>query len=859
MLVGMSAWVALGVTTTFVNEGAWRTLGLLPPTWLLTVLAGAGALAGVLPGMNTLPWSLSFLSLLAVAAWAPISPVAALHAWSDSAALLLFGFVAAASASALRAARRRACADHRMAAGIAATAAALWLAAMWLALAAHPITGDEPHYLVIAQSVLADGDFDLANNYAARDYRSYYPGVLEPRHVSLGPLGQEYSFHGPATAMLALPGFVVGGPAGARLSVVLLTAAGVGFFWAAARRLTGSAEAAWASCAAFVVSAPVSVHATMIYPDALAATATAIGLWTLVRAESGSAPRPLALVACGAVLGLLPWLHIRLGLVAFALGIAILICLWRVERRLPPLGWLLVPPLLSAVGVLACTWVMFDTLDPTATFRQKASGSLAAAPAGVLGLLFDQEYGLLPYGPAFGFAVIGLRRVWLTHATVAACSTVAVVGTLILGASYVWWGGQSGPARFLVPVLPMAALWLAAWWHTASAGLRTLACAAILMSACWTSLLVVADRGAYVVNNPDGAGSLFEWISQSINVAEALPSMFRAGATPASEAGIAVIWSVAAMLAVWVARVRSGVARSAPARWALAGILCASWLTLAAAAVWEWREVSPWTPDRAKLAAVRAAGRGWHEVGLTRPPLRLTPPGTLFSGLSIESPRSGRPPPASLHVPFVPAGRYRVESRAAESSAFPQNRTFALELGRDAWPITSWHAGKDEGPAFVLPVPIWAVRVTSPQPALDAWRVLLRPIEVRATAIDGFAWRATRYDDLIVFGMDLSSYPEQGGLWLAGDRRSTMVVVDRDGRSVPVRLELEAGRASVVVALEHGEWRTVVALAAGARTHIDVPSSVGGDATLLAADVEGGFTADDGRQLGAWLRVERQP
>jgi hypothetical protein len=592
----------------------------------------------------------------------------------------------------------------------------------------------------------------------------------------------------------------------------------------------------------------------MIYPDALAAAATAVGLWTLVRIESGEVPRGPALFASGAVLALHPWLHIRLGLVAAALGIAILAGLWRSGRGLSPLGWFLVPAAVSAVGLWSSTWVMFGTLDPTATFREKAAGSLSAAPAGVLGLLFDQEYGLLPYAPAMAFAVIGLPRLWRAHPAVAACSSVAVFGTLVVGASYVWWGGQSGPARFLVPVLPMAALWMAAWWPTASVGLRALACGALLMSACWTTLLVTADRGAYVVNNPDGAGTLFEWISQSINVAEALPSMFRPGATPTSEAGIALIWSVTAVLAAWLAHARIGPGRGAPRQWAAAAILSVGWLTIGAAAAWTWRGVSPWTPERAKLAALQAAGRGWHEVGLMRPPLRLTPPRMLLSGLSIESPRHGRSP-ASLHVPFVPAGRYRVESRPTWPSAANQDRTFTLELGREAWPIATWHARKDQGADFVLPVPIWAVRVTSPQPEPESWRVLLRPLDVRPTAIDGFAWRATLYGDVVVFGMDLSSYPEQAGLWLGGDRRSTMIVVDRDGRSVPVRLELEAGPAPVTVSLKHGDWRSGVALPAGARTQIDVPSSPGGDAALLTADVEGAFTANDGRRLGTWLSV----
>ena len=39
---------------------------------------------------------------------------------------------------------------------------------------------DEPFYLLIAQSIIHDGDLDLNNNLEAREYAPYYPGTLLP-------------------------------------------------------------------------------------------------------------------------------------------------------------------------------------------------------------------------------------------------------------------------------------------------------------------------------------------------------------------------------------------------------------------------------------------------------------------------------------------------------------------------------------------------------------------------------------------------------------------------------------------------------------------------------------------------------
>lgn len=44
---------------------------------------------------------------------------------------------------------------------------------------AHPITGDEPHYLLITKSLISDGDINLFNNYRNKDYLQFYPGELD--------------------------------------------------------------------------------------------------------------------------------------------------------------------------------------------------------------------------------------------------------------------------------------------------------------------------------------------------------------------------------------------------------------------------------------------------------------------------------------------------------------------------------------------------------------------------------------------------------------------------------------------------------------------------------------------------------
>src|SRR4029453_1396812 len=78
-------------------------------------------------------------------------------------------------------------------------------------------TGDEPHYLILTQSLLKDGDLRIENNHAQRDYDEYYPGALRPHSQVRGRDGQIYSIHAPGMPALLVPAFAAGGRDGAVL------------------------------------------------------------------------------------------------------------------------------------------------------------------------------------------------------------------------------------------------------------------------------------------------------------------------------------------------------------------------------------------------------------------------------------------------------------------------------------------------------------------------------------------------------------------------------------------------------------------------------------------------------------------
>ena len=74
--------------------------------------------------------------------------------------------------------------------------------------------GDEPHFLLMTQSLLSDDDLDLTDELAEREYAGFYAGRLDPHTSPASPPGRLYSVHSPGLSALLLPAYAIGGYAG---------------------------------------------------------------------------------------------------------------------------------------------------------------------------------------------------------------------------------------------------------------------------------------------------------------------------------------------------------------------------------------------------------------------------------------------------------------------------------------------------------------------------------------------------------------------------------------------------------------------------------------------------------------------
>ena len=788
----------------------------------------------------------------------PMAAAATAGAWVYAGAgSLLVWVVTLVAAVRTRAPALPAATRPRRHAFAAAAVATVWLGSIAVAVAPYALTGDAPHYLTIARSLANDGDLNLQNDYDDRSYADFYPGSLEPRHTNMSPWGQQYPFHGIGVSVLVAPAFAWFGLAGASAVVVLVMAAAAALTWLAAWHLLGDAGAAWFGSAALVLSAPFALHAAAIYPDGPAATAVAAALWLAALLHRGTSVSLWTLAAGSVGLAALPWLHVRLALPAGVLGAAILWAIWRGQpERWTRMVWFLMVPVISLTAWLGSAYVMFGTWNPSAAMLQRtAPGGWTDMARGLLGLVADHEYGLLPAAPVMAAALWAAGRFTGAFRLVGVATIATTAGVFVMASFWVWWGGDSAPARFLTVTLPAQALWLAFLWSRTSGGGRRVLSLALGLTAGMTALYASVDGGARVVTFADGRGSIFEALSRSVDVALAMPSLFRDGESTPQSLLLAATWVALIAAASWMAA-RLPATRGEGTATGIGGLLILGAAALAADLGWRVSRAEAWTPAAASVAVVReAADAGVAGVGPDT--WRPRAVDDLVSGVRLGTPESiSIRAPVLLHVPNLPAGRYQIRVEPPVAAA----AVLRLELGREAWPFAVWTAAEPP-PPLVVQAAVHSVRVLGDTPGAEVW---LEPRHLDHTRPAGQARRVTRYGPLAVYSMDDDSYPETTGLWTGGDR-STRLLVATGPATAAIEVTIEAGPVPVEVGLTTSNHAERIALSAGGhgRVRLEAPST--GPVVDLGVAVRGGFpaaalgNAADSRLLGVWLSFSPAP
>ena len=324
---------------------------------------------------------------------------------------------------------------------------------MWRLLDMHTITGDEPHYLVIADGLLPTFELEQSGPYS-REFRNrtivengLAPVGSEPNpgntHAELGPRGLFNVHNIGLPVMLAFP-YLLFGEIGARLamiaigSLILLVMSRV----IALTSLTPRQQLA--ALLPFAIGIPLVTGSTQIYPDLPAGLLCLLGLLAVLKPPV--ADRRWDAIPTAAAVALLPWLHIR-----FGLPMLVVLAALSVSRRNRGLWNILLRYWLPA-GVSVLLLAVYNVYafgNPTGPY---ASGDLMLnriALMQFLGLLFDQNQGIFIQQPLHLVGLYYSFRVARQKPLMVIATALVSLSVLIPNATH-WnlYGGWSFSGRF---------------------------------------------------------------------------------------------------------------------------------------------------------------------------------------------------------------------------------------------------------------------------------------------------------------------------------------------------------------------------------------------------------------------------
>jgi hypothetical protein len=751
--------------------------------------------------------------------------------------------------------------------GIATAVIAATAAARLTGTVLYP-SGDEPHYLVIAQSLWRDGDFDIENNHDRGDYAEYYQQTLDPHYLTRGSDGKIYSIHPVGLPLLMAPVYAAGGYRGVVVALIVMAAIAAALSWRWVATVTGAPRAATFAWAAIVTSTPFLFNTFTVYPEIAAALAVMIGITT---------PSPWVL---GVVCGALPWLSTKYAPMSAVLLVT------GVLRGSGPSSWRLVPPraVLAAAlpygAMLAAWFAFFYALWGTPMPQAPYGGLVQTTPwnlvFGAPGLLFDQEFGLLPYAPAYALAATGLWALWRGGADQRALAIrvvvvfVALLGTV--GAFRIWWGGSASPSRPLSSGLLLLALPIATAFAEAQPGTARRAAQHLLL---WIGVGITvqmgfAQEGFLLANGRDGSSALLEWWLPRWETWSLAPSFIyhEAGAAAVQS----MVWVIIAAVCATVLR-RLTTTRPGAAALAACGVLAAG--LFSAAIVIPLLPAHPPQPianlrARARIPALDSYDRGERPAAIVYDPLRKTAAEELLPRFTLLVVPGLRPEAQPLRVVHngrfsLPEGRYRIDIQFVDVE-HPGPRPLSVQLGRTGPPLATWTVDPASGPwatELALPADVGFVGLRSGRELERAVRaVTITPLAVkdesrrpRLPQVLG----SGRYGDTVVLIHDDQTATEPEGFWVQGKRptRITFATAALVAPTVHIRSEHVANH----VTFRAPGWVKVMDLRPGVTELLELPPPSRGVISITVEASDGFVPADrdpnshDRRLLGIWIEV----
>lgn len=764
--------------------------------------------------------------------------------------------------------------------------------------------GDEPHYLIISQSLWLDGDLAIENNHDRRDYSDYFSGLLKPHYLSRGIDGEIYSVHPIGLPVLIAPIYAFGGFHAVILLLTAFGAVAATLMWRLARKVCGSNNAAFFSWAAICLSTPYLCNASTIYPEIVAALCVMLAFATH---EFSSGPTGLIRTTIIPTLAIcaLPWLSTKYAPMAGMLAVVITWRLWDIKPHLIDSDTRLLRLVISLGLLTVCFvgWLFFfysfwGSPLPSAPYGTDTMTKIGYSIVGAPALLLDQEYGVFLYAPVLIIGLTGLvsmlrnggppRRLAIEIALVVTALLITV------GSHRMWWGGSVAPGRPLTSGLLLLGVPIAWQYRNISSALQRHWYQLLLLVSMGVTGIITTQGRQLIRNSRDGSSTLLEWLSPNWNLWSLFPSFIHHDSLTAL--GFASVWFAVAGTTLWIAnylvRKMTDVEYlgQVTKRWGQ-GLSALSATATSAFIILIVSVLIPLLFGDRLQASMPLEARSSIELldkfdATTRPMAVVYNPATwikasevppYFKFLADQSiTREPQPIPLLYNARFsLPAGTYSVKlswkhQESSENETIPKVASLGWRLTRAGPPMGEWLVPiENTNPWRQILTLLFDSNFVgfSASTELEALspNLQLRPINIQ----DHHARTTTRivsavhYRDVDIFSHTKTVWMEKTGFWVRGSATSTVTLSKPTETEQNIVLRYHCGPQSNEVTLSTVDWHSTELVTPGEWKKSSLPSTPNGLVKLHISTLNGFVpnkvkpSSGDLRFLGCWFEVDR--
>lgn len=350
--------------------------------------------------------------------------------------------------------------DHRLFVLLACCTFCFALTSLFYLHHTYP-TGDEPHYLVISQTLLKYHSLNVSLDYQHGDFKAFYPGSIRP-HVVPNMRGQLLPVQNIGAPVLWLLPFYLLGRLGAMLFISLVAVLVVYNMYKLMLLLGIQERYAFLVCAAYIAASPLYLYSHLTFVEPIGALLCI----TIVRRLFQQKVTLQELLISSILLGILPWVHIRFALFEIVLFFPLLYKTYMQYKLKNVYSYVayLVPVSILFVALEIYNFIVWGTFNPAANQINDKSIPFQVSPLkGLVGTFFDQQYGLLMTFPLFLFFFIGIilamKKQYCRYNVLMIALSLPYL--LIVNSFSLWSGGWSPPARFILVLLPLYSFYIA--------------------------------------------------------------------------------------------------------------------------------------------------------------------------------------------------------------------------------------------------------------------------------------------------------------------------------------------------------------------------------------------------------------